>query len=184
MWRCWDLLPARPASQRRRCISIAILMIVADGYAREVLNVTPDDVFVGSPPLAFTFGLGGLAIFRCGSAPPRRCWKMPRPPDGQDYRDLQGHDLLHLADGISGDDGCHGQGRRSFVVASGGISRRDLAGAGVRPAGPAGPARPSSTALARPNCCTSSSPTGSAMRSLERPESRLPAIRRRSSTTT
>jgi 2-aminobenzoate-CoA ligase len=39
------------------------LMIVADGYAREVLNVTPDDVFVGSPPLAFTFGLGGLAIF-------------------------------------------------------------------------------------------------------------------------
>jgi len=25
--------------------------------------VTPDDVFVGSPPLAFTFGLGGLAIF-------------------------------------------------------------------------------------------------------------------------
>jgi 2-aminobenzoate-CoA ligase len=39
------------------------LMIVADGYAREVLNVNEDDVFVGSPPLAFTFGLGGLAIF-------------------------------------------------------------------------------------------------------------------------
>jgi 2-aminobenzoate-CoA ligase len=39
------------------------LMIVADGYAKEVLNVTPDDVFVGSPPLAFTFGLGGLAVF-------------------------------------------------------------------------------------------------------------------------
>ncbi|MHC2257956.1 2-aminobenzoate-CoA ligase [Bradyrhizobium embrapense] len=39
------------------------LLIVADGYARDVLKVTPDDVFVGSPPLAFTFGLGGLAIF-------------------------------------------------------------------------------------------------------------------------
>ena len=39
------------------------LLIIADGYAQEVLNVTPDDVFVGSPPLAFTFGLGGLAIF-------------------------------------------------------------------------------------------------------------------------
>lgn len=39
------------------------LLIVADGYAREVLKVTPQDVFVGSPPLAFTFGLGGLAIF-------------------------------------------------------------------------------------------------------------------------
>ena len=39
------------------------LLIIVDGYAREVLNVTADDVFVGSPPLAFTFGLGGLAIF-------------------------------------------------------------------------------------------------------------------------
>ncbi len=39
------------------------LLIIADGYAQEVLGVTPDDVFVGSPPLAFTFGLGGLAIF-------------------------------------------------------------------------------------------------------------------------
>jgi 2-aminobenzoate-CoA ligase len=39
------------------------LLIIADGYARETLRVTPQDVFVGSPPLAFTFGLGGLAIF-------------------------------------------------------------------------------------------------------------------------
>ncbi len=46
------------------------LLIIADGYAREVLQVAPDDVFVGSPPLAFTFGLGGLAIFplRFGAA--------------------------------------------------------------------------------------------------------------------
>ena len=46
------------------------LLMIADGYAREVLGVTPQDVFVGSPPLAFTFGLGGLAIFplRFGAA--------------------------------------------------------------------------------------------------------------------
>lgn len=46
------------------------LLIIADGYAKEVLGVTPDDIFVGSPPLAFTFGLGGLAIFplRFGAA--------------------------------------------------------------------------------------------------------------------
>lgn len=46
------------------------LLIIADGYAREVLQVRPDDIFVGSPPLAFTFGLGGLAIFplRFGAA--------------------------------------------------------------------------------------------------------------------
>lgn len=39
------------------------LLIIADGYAKEVLQITPEDVVVGSPPLAFTFGLGGLAIF-------------------------------------------------------------------------------------------------------------------------
>ena len=46
------------------------LLIIADGYAREVLDVQSDDIFVGSPPLAFTFGLGGLAIFplRFGAA--------------------------------------------------------------------------------------------------------------------
>lgn len=46
------------------------LLIIADGYAREILGVTPEDIFVGSPPLAFTFGLGGLAIFplRFGAA--------------------------------------------------------------------------------------------------------------------
>lgn len=46
------------------------LLIIADAYAKEVLSVTPQDVFVGSPPLAFTFGLGGLAIFplRFGAA--------------------------------------------------------------------------------------------------------------------
>jgi len=46
------------------------LLLIADTYAKEVLNVQPDDIFVGSPPLAFTFGLGGLAIFplRFGAA--------------------------------------------------------------------------------------------------------------------
>ena len=46
------------------------ILIIADAYAKEVLGVTPQDVFVGSPPLAFTFGLGGLAVFplRFGAA--------------------------------------------------------------------------------------------------------------------
>ena len=39
------------------------ILIIADGYARQVLEVRPEDVFVGSPPIAFTFGLGGLAVF-------------------------------------------------------------------------------------------------------------------------
>ena len=35
----------------------------ADTFARYILQPTPDDVFAGSPPLAFTFGLGGLVVF-------------------------------------------------------------------------------------------------------------------------
>ncbi|MBM6621992.1 AMP-binding protein [Micrococcaceae bacterium RIT802] len=35
----------------------------ADTFARHLLEPTPDDVFAGSPPLAFTFGLGGLVVF-------------------------------------------------------------------------------------------------------------------------
>jgi 2-aminobenzoate-CoA ligase len=39
------------------------VLAIADGYGRHVLQAKADDVFIGSPPLAFTFGLGGLVIF-------------------------------------------------------------------------------------------------------------------------
>jgi 2-aminobenzoate-CoA ligase len=35
----------------------------AHTFARYILQPTADDVFAGSPPLAFTFGLGGLVVF-------------------------------------------------------------------------------------------------------------------------
>jgi len=34
-----------------------------EAWPRHVLRATPDDIVVGSPPLAFTFGLGGLLVF-------------------------------------------------------------------------------------------------------------------------
>lgn len=39
------------------------VLAIADTYGAEVLRASADDVFMGSPPLAFTFGLGGLVIF-------------------------------------------------------------------------------------------------------------------------
>ncbi|MEU9105252.1 AMP-binding protein [Streptomyces xanthophaeus] len=39
------------------------LLSVADTFSRGVLRPRPDDVFAGSPPLGFTFGLGGLVVF-------------------------------------------------------------------------------------------------------------------------
>ncbi|WP_433572645.1 AMP-binding protein [Streptomyces sp. CA-251247] len=39
------------------------VLAVADTFSAQVLKPEPDDVFAGSPPLGFTFGLGGLVIF-------------------------------------------------------------------------------------------------------------------------
>ncbi|MCF3932989.1 AMP-binding protein [Acuticoccus sp. M5D2P5] len=39
------------------------MLAICDCYAKEVLRASPDDRFIGSPPLAFTFGLGGLVLF-------------------------------------------------------------------------------------------------------------------------
>lgn len=39
------------------------LLAICDCYGAKVLKATPEDRFIGSPPLAFTFGLGGLVLF-------------------------------------------------------------------------------------------------------------------------
>jgi len=39
------------------------LIVVADTFSAHVLKPVPDDLFAGTPPLAFTFGLGALLLF-------------------------------------------------------------------------------------------------------------------------
>ena len=39
------------------------VLAACETWPRHVLRAAPDDIVVGSPPLAFTFGLGGLLIF-------------------------------------------------------------------------------------------------------------------------
>ena len=39
------------------------VMAACDCWPRSTLRASPDDLFTGSPPLAFTFGLGGLLLF-------------------------------------------------------------------------------------------------------------------------
>jgi 2-aminobenzoate-CoA ligase len=39
------------------------VLAMADVVARHLLETRPDDVYVGSPPLGFTFGLGALLVF-------------------------------------------------------------------------------------------------------------------------
>jgi len=39
------------------------VLAACECWPRHVLRATPDDIVMGSPPLAFTFGLGGMLIF-------------------------------------------------------------------------------------------------------------------------
>jgi 2-aminobenzoate-CoA ligase len=39
------------------------VLAIQDTYGHHVLAATPDDLFLGTPPLGFTFGLGGLVVF-------------------------------------------------------------------------------------------------------------------------
>lgn len=55
------------------------VLAIADTFSARVLRPGPDDVFAGSPPLGFTFGLGGLVIFplRVGAATLLADWSGP-----------------------------------------------------------------------------------------------------------
>jgi 2-aminobenzoate-CoA ligase len=57
------------------------VLACCDCFPPHVLKATPDDVFCGSPPLAFTFGLGGLLLFplRIGAA--ALLVEQPTPPN-------------------------------------------------------------------------------------------------------
>lgn len=39
------------------------MLAICDGYAAQVLRARADDVFIGTAPLAFTFGLGAVVLF-------------------------------------------------------------------------------------------------------------------------
>jgi 2-aminobenzoate-CoA ligase len=39
------------------------VLAICDTFAKHTLRASQDDVFIGSPPLAFTFGLGGIVLF-------------------------------------------------------------------------------------------------------------------------
>ena len=39
------------------------VLAIADTFSARVLRPSPDDVFTGTPPLSFTYGLGGLLVF-------------------------------------------------------------------------------------------------------------------------
>jgi 2-aminobenzoate-CoA ligase len=43
------------------------VLAINDTFGRHVLAAGPDDLFAGTPPVGFTFGLGGLVVFPIGA---------------------------------------------------------------------------------------------------------------------
>ena len=95
------------------------LLAIADGYAKEVLAIGPNDVAVGTTPLAFTFGLGALVIFplRVGAASVLLEEAIASRSHCRD-QDLQGDARLRRADGLPAHPGAEAVGRRPRVAAA------------------------------------------------------------------
>ena len=160
------------------------LLIMADGYAREVLGVTPDDVFVGSPPLAFTFGLGGLAVFPLRFGATATLLENASPANMIEIIETYKATIsftsptAYRAMMAAMDKGADLSSLRMAVSAG------ETLPAPCSRSGPGRPASRSSTASAPRSCCTSSSPTAWAMPRPVPPASPSPATRPGSSTTT
>ena len=161
------------------------LLAIADGYAKEVLAITPSDVVVGTPPLAFTFGLGGLVVFplRFGAAAVLFEEETPAVLAGEikTYK-------ATISFAAPGSLPAHSRAeavRRGPRFAAGSRCRRARR-CRRRPSrrGRSVSASRSSTASAGRRCCTSSSATAWATPPPAHRGARSPATRRASSATT
>jgi 2-aminobenzoate-CoA ligase len=107
------------------------MLIIADGYAKEVLGVTPEDVFIGSPPLAFTFGLGGLAVFPLRFGAAAALLEQATPANMVEI--IQTHKATVCFTAPTAYRAMLARWRRGLtcLAAGGGVRRRDPAGAGL-----------------------------------------------------
>ena len=58
------------------------VLVACQAWPRHVLEATPDDIVMGSPPLAFTFGLGGLLLFPFAAGASVYFPSIPYTPEG------------------------------------------------------------------------------------------------------
>ena len=158
------------------------VMAICDCFPRSTLRPAADDVFIGSPPIGFTFGLGGLVTFpmRVGAS---AVLLEAAPPDVllqaiQEFRAsvcFTSPTAYRMMLGKA--DACD---LSSLTQVR--LGRRAAAAADLRGLAASAPACASSTASARPRCCTSSSPPRAMRSARARPDGRCRATRRSSST--
>lgn len=73
------------------------VLVPADAFARHILRPGPEDVHCGSPPIAFTFGLGGLLIFPFRFRGTAVTVEQPSPKALLDAVERHGVTTLHTA---------------------------------------------------------------------------------------
>jgi len=61
---CMVAFTSGTTGQPKGCVHVhRDILAICDTFGKYVLRSAPDDLFAGSPPLAFTYGLGGLVTF-------------------------------------------------------------------------------------------------------------------------
>ena len=131
------------------------VLSICDTFSRHVLQPSADDVFTGTPPYAFTFGLGGVLLFPLHAGASTLLVEKATPAELADLIDEHGVTVCFTAPTAykamlaGGQDGAD--------AAEGGLRRRAPARRRCGRRSATRPASRSSTASARPRCCTSSS---------------------------
>ena len=98
------------------------VLAIADTFGKHLVQGRPDDVFTGTPPLAFTFGLGGLLVFPFRVGASTLLIERATPTElAETVERFSGHRAVHRADRLPG----HPAGRPAGSAAprSGGRSR-------------------------------------------------------------
>ena len=81
------------------------VLAMCDLFPKHVIKPGPDDVFCGTPPLAFTFGWAACCASRCAWAP-ARCWpRSCRPTACCSDPGFPRHHRVHRAHLLSPDGG-------------------------------------------------------------------------------
>jgi 2-aminobenzoate-CoA ligase len=73
------------------------MLAVADTFSARVLRPGPDDLFTGTPPLAFAFGIGALLLFPLRAGAASLLFERAGPAELADYIDAHGATVLSTA---------------------------------------------------------------------------------------
>jgi 2-aminobenzoate-CoA ligase len=73
------------------------VLAICDTFSQHVIQPRPDDIFTGSPPLGFTFGLGGLLLFPLRAGAAALLLERASPPDLADAIDASGATICSTA---------------------------------------------------------------------------------------